>query len=529
MCHCGMLLAMWVFAAGSLAMANDTEPTVSRVIHPRWAPRSIVLRDDDVTPIMGYRAQLTGHLSHQPMPDPDVLSSKCTVFGFVDAADAMVFRVEAPCDGAYTIAVLCNARRELLEGLTLEVVHDGTSLTAQPPHAQTPQGSSRLTYERVRMPGLLKLHQGANEIVVRLRERSDAQAKLAAKELSRRIHAMRDGSFRVWSIELARPEALEQIRRRAESLRASTQWMIDGKYGLFTHWSPLCYPLHGDVQTKDCYQEAVEAFDVDAYVNMVEETGAAWVVFTTTHGPHYWPGPCKTIDRILPGRTCRRDLIGELADALGRKGIRLMLYYHTGYGDKPWAEASGMYKEDLGEYFDNLAALFEEVSKRYGRRLASSAVYIDTSPRTLYQLDCPYERITRAIKSGNPDAIVGYSTDYLPMLTAFADIPSQDGYDWADAPLPEEWFGPGCAYDELQRSRFLFMDDWIPRKPLNGVFPPPHHAPEQYVHFIEKMAEQKAPVTINLLITQDVKRGQPFVNPECLAIMRQVRRAIRGE
>jgi hypothetical protein len=143
-------------------------------------------------------------------------------------------------------------------------------------------------------------------------------------------------------------------------------------------------------------------------------------------------------------------------------------------------------------------------------------------------LDFPYERLTRAIKSGNPDAVVGYSTDRLPRLTFFADIASQDAADWLDPPMPDAWFGPGKAYDGLQRSRFFFMDDWIPRKPYQGAFPPPRHTAPQYVKFFQQMAAHRVPVTVNLMITQDVQRGQPFVSPDSLAIMRQVRQTIRG-
>jgi len=378
------------------------------------------------------------------------------------------------------------------------------------------------------MPGTFALAAGQNTISLRLSELPFAQQALAERELERGSIPARDGSFRVLSIELVQPEALEQVRKRAEELRSSTAWMVDGKYGLFTHWSPLCYPLHGDIQTKDRYQQAVAAFDVDAYVDMVQQTGAAWVVFTTSHGPHYWPGPCRTIDRILPGRTCRRDLIGELADALCKRGIRLMLYYHTGCDDRPWAQAAGMYDLDPARYFDNVVALYEEISQRYGKRLASSAVYVDTSPRVLYPLDFPYEWLTRAIKSGKPDAIVGYSTDLLPMLTYFADIPAQDGSDWLEGPMPEAWF-TGDTYRGLQRCRFLFMDDWIPRRPLNGEFPAPRHAANEYVDFFKQMEANQSPVTVNLLVTQNVTRHQPFVNPGCLEIMRQVRLAIRGK
>jgi len=513
-----VLLAMCVV----LALRADG---ADRVIHPRWAPKVVDLKPDDVTCIMGYRAELLGRLTHQPMPKNEFYA-KPGVYGFVDGQDEMVFRVKAPASDAYVVAVLCNARRDVLDGIEIEVVCGEARATGRPQHVKTPDGPGRLTFQRLRLPQKLDLHEGANEVRLRLRSIPDVQRRAAQADLARRTIPARDTSFRVWSIELAPLVPLGRLRSRA--LRSDTGWMVEGKYGLFTHWSPLCYPLHGDVQTRERYQRAVDAFDVGAYVEMVERTGAAWVVFTTSHGPHYWPGPNRTIDRILPGRTCRRDLIGELADALARRRVRLMLYYHTGCGDEPWAEAAGMLDADPRKYFDNLVALHEEASRRYGRRVASTGVYIDTSPRVLYQLDFPFERLTRAVKSGNPDAVVGYSTDRLPRLTWFADFASQDGADWAGEAMPDAWFGPGQAYEGLQRSRFFFIDDWIPRKPYEGVFPPPRHPAQQYVEFFQRMAAHRIPVTVNLMITQDVKRGQPFVSPKSMAVMQQVRRALRG-
>lgn len=522
------VVTIWAILLSVCAAGDRLPSSPQRIIHPQWAPKVIQLKPDDVTTIMGYRAELEGHLMHLPMPEPRFYPIP-DIYGFVDASDRMTFRVIAPVAGAYNISVLCNARRDLLDGIQVEVCCGDTRLTARPVHPKTPDGPGRLTFERLRFSGVLHLRQGENKIVLRLSELSQQQTELVQKDLSRRKIPARDTSFRVWSIELVRPEAMKAIQKRAQELRTDIDWMVEGKYGLFTHWSPLCYPLHGETQTKDCYQEAVDRFDVDAYVDMVEQTGAAWVVFTTSHGPHYWPGPSETIDRILPGRTCRRDLIGELADALRQDGIRLMLYYHTGSEDEAWAKSAGMHAADSTTYFDNIVAIHREASQRYRQRLASTGVYIDTSPRILYQLDFPYERLTRAVKSGNPQAVVGYSTDRLPMLTSFADIPSQDGADWIDAPMPDQWFGRGNVYDGLQRGRFFYMDDWIPRKPFEGEFPPPRHETAEYVQFFKQMAARRVPLTVNLMITQDVTREQPFVSPASMEIMKQVRRAIRGE
>jgi alpha-L-fucosidase len=74
----------------------------------------------------------------------------------------------------------------------------------------------------------------------------------------------------------------------------------------------------------------VRDFDVAKFTEQVAQTGAQFVCITTSHALMYFPAPLKSLDRILPGRTAHRDLVADIADALGKRGIRLMLYYHLG-------------------------------------------------------------------------------------------------------------------------------------------------------------------------------------------------------
>ena len=74
------------------------------------------------------------------------------------------------------------------------------------------------------------------------------------------------------------------------------------------------------------------------------------------------------------------------------------------------------------------------------------------------------------------------------------------------------------------------MDGWISNGPMNGDFGKgPRYSATQYVQYFQKMAEAKIPVTINLIGTADVTSKHPIFNPECLEIMDEVRRAIRGD
>ncbi len=113
------------------------------------------------------------------------------------------------------------------------------------------------------------------------------------------------------SIELVRPEVKESLHRAALAMRAQadTQWFRNARYGLMCHWTSQTVPRHGPPKA---YAEAVRDFDVKTFAEQVEQTGARFVSITTSHAMMYFPAPLKSLDRILPGRTTQRDLIGEL-------------------------------------------------------------------------------------------------------------------------------------------------------------------------------------------------------------------------
>jgi len=72
----------------------------------------------------------------------------------------------------------------------------------------------------------------------------------------------------------------------------------------------------------------------------------------------------------MPGRTCERDLIGDMSDALAERGIKLIQYYHHGAGDTEWSKASGFLSKDKSQFFKNEAAILREFGERYGTKTA---------------------------------------------------------------------------------------------------------------------------------------------------------------
>jgi hypothetical protein len=90
------------------------------------------------------------------------------------------------------------------------------------------------------------------------------------------------------------------------------------------------------------FQKAVDAFDLPTFMGQFRDTGADYLLFTAAHALQMLPAPHPGIDKILPGRTCQRDLIAELADALASRGKPLLVYYNHSCNqgqDRPWEQA----------------------------------------------------------------------------------------------------------------------------------------------------------------------------------------------
>jgi hypothetical protein len=339
--------------------------------------------------------------------------------------------------------------------------------------------------------------------------------------------------FHLFSLELGTAAAREGLVERAKAIRGDASWMIDGKYGLFVHWSALSHALTGKEPRAKWFQKSVEMFDVEDFADSVERTGAAWVTFTATHQGFYWPGPNAALDKISPGRTAERDLLGEIINELDKRDIRTLLYLHTGYNGydpKVWREAVGANDPDPKRFSDNIEAILRECSLRYGEKLKGFG-YIDGALSWDYPLNPSWEGWARAIKAGNPKAVVGFSSNRGTGVSPFSDLAVTDSASDLGEVDPQ-LIGPGRQLGDVTNAWWCLMDKegWLANKPMNGSFGQgPVHSTEDYVDFFKRMAAAKIPVTINMIMTADVTAAHPIFNPKCMEVMEEVRKAVRGK
>ena len=188
--------------------------------------------------------------------------------------------------------------------------------------------------------------------------------------------------------------------------RADFAPLRDSLYGVGFHWTTATLPRSGEPLP---YPEAVARFDVDAFVAQVVAMGAGHVLFTSTHSRHHMPGPNPEVDRIMPGRTCERDLLMDLADGLGAAGIGLMVYYNSGIhtGDPEWRKAVGAEEDDPSRFLENWAAVIRHMGERYGPKVMG--FWFDGGYELEARGNTPWEKLTAAAKAGNPDRLICYN------------------------------------------------------------------------------------------------------------------------
>jgi len=365
------------------------------------------------------------------------------------------------------------------------------------------------------------LHQGCSEEGWR---RVEAGAvRLTAGPHSIQVNS--DGSsplIKFFSLEFERPQAQERLEALGKRERVSANWMVDAKYGLMFHWTSQSKPREGPQLS---YCDAVGRFDVDRFADTVSQAGAGFVVFTTSHAGFYFPGPNSVIDGILPGRTCPRDLVGDLADALNRRHIRLELYFHPGHDDAPWWQRTH-FDQDKSEYFKQWREIIRSIGERYGKKLAGW--WFDDGAFTYYPFNPDWEQMTAAARYGNPDRVVAYNSWILPKLSDFYDIFLGENPSWETKYenlgfLPRGGSGQyvGGPQKGLQAEVTVLIDaDWGHFKNNEPIERPRYTADELVSRLEDALIRREIPL-LDVEVYQD-----GTISPETLELLRSARKAV---
>jgi hypothetical protein len=419
-------------------------------------------------------------------------------------SSSIKWNITASEAGEYDLFISCAVPGP---GFHLEVITGSTSVKSD---LKITEGVYHATedgwffnFERRRLDGRLHLTRGVNPITL--------QVSGIDKDQGVRLRCLE-----VIPVSAGAEIAAAEVSARTD--RASTDWFVKAGYGAMFHWTDFTQPREG---TKKQYPDAVEAFDVNAFASLLEAMGAGYVIFTLNHAHPHCPAPIQAWEAVHPGWTTRRDLVGDIASALEKRGIRFILYINsptlTNFGK---TGATGLYElifseEQFTEIHKNVLT---EIGSRYGEKLAG--YWFDSWYQSLAAYpDVPIDTIYRSCKVGNPDRITAFNFWIFPVLTPWQDYWAGE-LDALQSFFESRYIQRGAGTGFQAHGLVSLLQSWVHSEA--GPIPPPQFSAEDLIAHVKANMEHQAVTTINIGIYQD-----GTIEESSLDMMRQLRRAIR--
>jgi hypothetical protein len=310
-------------------------------------------------------------------------------------------------------------------------------------------------------------------------------------------------------------------------------WMQEAHWGVMTHYLGAPPSSKGGAElTAEAWNEQVDRFDVPGLVEQVASTGAKYLLFTIGQNSGHYCAPNAAYDRIVgivPSKCSRRDLVADLAKALARRGVRLMVYLPNGApGADPvarkklgwrWGAKGGwqLPGEPVGgrlvEFQRNWEAVIREWSLRWGKLV--SGWWIDGCyfADQMYRFDDEpnFASFARALKAGNPDAIVAFNPGVkVPVIS----MTRHEDYTAGEINLPqlekavEQCPGPwiDCEGRRVQFQILTYLGTTWCRGER------PQMPDEKIVALTRRLVAKRAAITFDVPIQKSGLIPQPFVD-----------------
>ena len=355
-------------------------------------------------------------------------------------------------------------------------------------------------FQRFRLPGPIRLEAGHQTITL-------LTSGIESEEV---LFDFRSAEFLPLSIK----EEVLREEERACKARADFDWMNEAGYGLMFHWTSQSVQPGGTIKP---YEDAVNEFDVERFADMIEETGAGYMLLTIGHAESYCPAPIESWERVHPGHTTQRDLIEEIALALREKNIRLLCYMNGPLGFK-FPRNGPPTDEQNNAFVENYTDILTEIGNRYGDKIAG--YWFDSWYRIFESYpEFPFQHFFEVAKTGNSQRLICLNPWIYPDVTPWQDYWSGETQDPIAPPV--NGYMTGGPSPHLPSQVLLTMEQyqWVQKKP---EVDDPKFTSEELGAYIIKCMDNGGAVTINLAIHQD-----GTVGGKALEVMREVKELVR--
>jgi len=254
-------------------------------------------------------------------------------------------------------------------------------------------------------------------------------------------------------------------------------YCANAKMGLFVHFTLGTYHdgHYGGTWTDPNGKPATDlnsvadALDVKALASVAKGMGAQYVIFTAYHAGMNLMYPSPFWGRVFPNKVSKRDLIGDLADALKAKGIPLILYVHPDDRHDLTAEEqkrvmdigySGQFNATQGSrqrpkdptWQSTYVRLIDEIGSRYGGRIVG------------YWEDgglCDGPKVKAVMLEHTPDAAIWKNGGWSgPPTTLIGSETENRQEQWAATVAGDHWWASGGKITRSPREMYRTTVRW---------------------------------------------------------------------
>jgi alpha-L-fucosidase len=314
-------------------------------------------------------------------------------------------------------------------------------------------------------------------------------------------------------LTVSSPAQTQQLPPREKGKK----WLKEAKFGVFVHY----------LGEGSNWNERVESFNVKKFTEQIQKTKAGYVIFTLGQNSGYYCSPNATYEKYAgykTGQRCsKRDLPMEIAEALAKQGIRLMLYLPSRSPQRDKQAMAGLHdvherQPAPQEFTKQWSEVISEWSLRYGKKI--SGWWFDGSYNTAGwdDLSKPYNWKTwaAACRAGNPESILAFNPG-TRIDKAFSVLTEQQDYTAGEQNKFEVTPQTNPAPKELQWHILSFLGTrWAAK---DG----PTNSDEYMIDYVRKVNSFGGVVSIDVNVSGDGTIYEPHIR-QLIAIGKEINR-----
>jgi len=209
-------------------------------------------------------------------------------------------------------------------------------------------------------------------------------------------------------------------------------WM-QGKWGVMTHYLAEWQSREHNIRmSPEQWNKMVDNFDVEGLADQIKSTGASYHFLTVAQNSSYFISPNAAWEKYFSNGTNKashRDLILDMARALNKRGIKLIVYSTcAGPRDaRQYPMATPTTRDHRNkQHMLNWEKVIREWSLRWGTNVSGWWFDGCYTPNQLYDFPDPpnFQSFAAAARAGNPNAVIAFNRgvmDRVISITPFED------------------------------------------------------------------------------------------------------------